>query len=406
MTPGSGSAPLDAHAPLRAALDDALQRPRWHLGFAPALEARLEADTAASRSRSLVLTGLLALLVYDLFLINDWFARPAVLGTAVAWRLGVATPCALLLLLGIRRGLPPFWRETAVAALPVAAMFSACMILWRTPAPAATYDLFVISLIFTAGNIMFRLRFVHALLSSLIAVAMALTFALLHPAVPREALGFALGLLGGSAVFTVLAARQTEAAARQNYLLLLRETLRSEAAQRSASTFAQLSHTDALTALANRRAFDAALAQAWHSAHAAGRQLALLLIDIDHFKQFNDRHGHPAGDRCLQQVAAGLVNAVRDGDLVARLGGEEFGVLLTDCSFAQAQQAAERLRQAVERLALPHGGQPAQPWVTVSLGLALATPQPGTEPASLVDRADIALYQAKRDGRNRWAEAA
>ena len=406
MPAGPAHPPLDAQVTLHAALDDALQRPRWHLGFAPALEARLEADTGASRSRSLLLPGLLALLVYDLFLFNDWFSRPAVLGLAAAWRLGVATPIALVLLLLIRRGLPPLWRETAAGGLPVMAMFTACMILQRTPAPAAVYDLFVISLIFTAGNILFRLRFVHALTSSLISVVMALTFALLHPGIPQDALGFALGVLGGSAVFTVMAARQTEAAARQNYLLLLRETLRSEAAQRSASAFAEMSHTDALTQVANRRAFDTALASAWQSARAEGKPLALLLIDIDHFKQFNDHHGHPAGDRCLQQVAAGLAAAVREGDLVARLGGEEFGVLLPRCSLAQAQAAAERLRQAVEQLALPHGGLAAQHGVTVSLGLALAVPQADTDPAHLIDRADAALYQAKRAGRNRWAEAA
>ena len=288
-----------------------------------------------------------------------------------------------------------------MAATPVLAMLTACMILWRTPAPAASYDMFVIGLIFTASNIVLRLRFLHALVSSALAVAMAMVTGSLHPQVPSEALGFAFGLLAGSAVFTVMAARQAEVGMRQNYLLLLRETLRSEAAQRSASAFARLSHTDALTRLANRRAFDAALAETWHAARVENWPVALLLIDIDHFKQFNDRHGHPAGDRCLQQVATALAAAVRDGDLVARLGGEEFGVLLPRCSFAQAHAAAERLRQAVERLAVPHGGLPSQPWVTVSLGLALAAPSADGDPARLVDRADIALYQAKRDGRNR-----
>jgi diguanylate cyclase (GGDEF)-like protein len=316
------------------------------------------------------------------------------------------TPCALLIILLVRRGLRPSWREAAMSATPVLAMFTACMILLRTPAPGASYDMFVIGLIFTASNIVLRLRFVHALVGSVLAVAMAMATGSLHPDVPPDALRFAFGLLAGAAVFTVMAARQAELGTRQNYLLLLRETLRSQAAQRSASAFARLSHTDPLTRLANRRAFDAALTDAWQAAGEEHWPLALLLVDIDHFKQYNDRHGHPAGDRCLQQVAAGLAAAVREGDLVARLGGEEFGVLLSTCSCAQARTAAERLRQAVERQALPHGGLPTQPCVTVSLGLALAVPGQDTEPASLVDRADIALYQAKRDGRNRWAEAA
>ena len=280
------------------------------------------------------------------------------------------------------------------------------MILRATPAPAATYDIFVFSLVFTAGNIVFRLRFVHALASSLAALLVAVVLGATHPAIPPDALPFALGLLAGTAVFTVLAALQAESAARHTHLLMLRETLASQVAQRSASTYAQLSHTDALTQVANRRAFDQALVQAWQAAGDRQQQLALLMVDLDHFKQFNDRHGHPAGDRCLQQVAATLRGAVRDGDLVARMGGEEFAVLLPHCSQAQAEWAAERLRQAVERLALPHDGLPGQPLVTISLGAALARPAAGSTSAGLLQRADEALYQAKRSGRNRWAQAA
>lgn len=164
--------------------------------------------------------------------------------------------------------------------------------------------------------------------------------------------------------------------------------------------------TDGLTGLANRRCFDEVAPREWLRAQRSGAPLSLLLVDIDHFKQFNDRHGHPAGDRCLQQVATALASALRDDDLVARVGGEEFAVLLPRCSFAQAQTAAERLRDAVERLAVPHGGLSGQTHVTVSLGLALAPPDADGDAAGLIARADRALYQAKRAGRNRWAEAA
>ena len=399
----AGSATVD---PLRTAVDDALRQPRWLLGFSPLLEARFEADTAPARQRSLVIAGLVTLFVYNLFLVNDLLTRPAVFPVAVAWRLGFFTPYGLLMLALIRRGLPPFWREAAMSSTLPMAMLASCMILRATPAPAATYDIFVFSLVFTAGNIVFRLRFVHALASSLAALLVAVVLGATHPAIPPDALPFALGLLAGTAVFTVLAALQAESAARHTHLLMLRETLASQVAQRSASTYAQLSHTDALTQVANRRAFDQALVQAWQAAGDRQQQLALLMVDLDHFKQFNDRHGHPAGDRCLQQVAATLRGAVRDGDLVARMGGEEFAVLLPHCSQAQAEWAAERLRQAVERLALPHDGLPGQPLVTISLGAALARPAAGSTSAGLLQRADEALYQAKRSGRNRWAQAA
>lgn len=105
-------------------------------------------------------------------------------------------------------------------------------------------------------------------------------------------------------------------------------------------------------------------------------------------------------------MATELAGAARDGDLVARLGGEEFGVLLADCRLNQAQAVAERLREAVERLALPHGGLPGHALVTVSLGLALAQPDAGGAALTLADRAGAALYLVKHNDRNCWAKAA
>lgn|GEM_PF-843429 len=162
-----------------------------------------------------------------------------------------------------------------------------------------------------------------------------------------------------------------------------------------------LSQTDALTGLANRRAFDQRLAEEVSRAARHRVPLALLVVDIDHFKPYNDHYGHPAGDACLRQVAAVLrESAGRPTDLVARLGGEEFALLLPHQSGAQAIQLAERCVRAVEAAVIAHARSPVASHVTVSVGVAqwLGAAQDG---AALLAAADAALYLAKRQGRRR-----
>jgi diguanylate cyclase (GGDEF)-like protein len=161
-----------------------------------------------------------------------------------------------------------------------------------------------------------------------------------------------------------------------------------------------LSYTDGLTGIANRRSFDRMLAQEWSRGQRAGAPLALLMLDVDHFKHFNDHYGHLAGDACLQALARLLAEAGRRaGDLVARYGGEEFVVLLPNTSAEDALETARHIQGAVWSLALPHV-ETAPGIVTVSLGVASLTPvwQHGAE--ELVRQADAALYRAKQAGRN------
>jgi len=162
-----------------------------------------------------------------------------------------------------------------------------------------------------------------------------------------------------------------------------------------------LSRTDALTGLANRRAFDQRLAEEMSRAERHHVPLALLVIDVDHFKAYNDLYGHPAGDACLRQVANVLREcAARPSDLVARLGGEEFAVLLPHQGSADAMQVAEHCLRAVESAAIAHAGSPVAPHVTVSVGV-VASSRPAQEGAALLAAADAALYRAKRQGRRR-----
>jgi diguanylate cyclase (GGDEF)-like protein len=174
----------------------------------------------------------------------------------------------------------------------------------------------------------------------------------------------------------------------------------------------RLTAIDPLTEIANRRTLDSAMEQEWRRAMRTHIPLSLLLIDIDCFKQFNDTYGHVAGDHCLRRVAAALAGvARRAGDVAARYGGEEFAVVLPQTEAADAQQIAERVREAVLALSIPHQHSAAHPQVTVSIGVGSISFSGNPEsPVSdqtvranivtLVEAADTALYAAKCAGRN------
>jgi diguanylate cyclase (GGDEF)-like protein len=167
-----------------------------------------------------------------------------------------------------------------------------------------------------------------------------------------------------------------------------------------------LSRTDALTGIGNRRHFDVIFASAWDHALASAQPLSVLMIDIDHFKRYNDRYGHVAGDVCLRRIAAAISDhARRSSDQVARWGGEEFVVLLPGAGRPAALAFAEELRQTIQALAIPHQDSPVAPYVTVSIGVAATFPTPHQRIAELISEADVALYEAKKTGRNRVVSA-
>ncbi len=159
---------------------------------------------------------------------------------------------------------------------------------------------------------------------------------------------------------------------------------------------------DWLTGLANRRRFDEMIQQEWGRAKREEASLAVLMLDVDYFKQYNDTYGHQAGDTCLQQVAKAIREVVhRPGDLPARYGGEEFVVVLPQTDAVGAARVGEKMRAAVEALRMQHVSSRASDRVTISVGVAAMVPQEKGEPAILVAAADQGLYQAKREGRNR-----
>jgi diguanylate cyclase (GGDEF)-like protein len=176
------------------------------------------------------------------------------------------------------------------------------------------------------------------------------------------------------------------------------EALAAHGSLREKRELERLAITDTVTLVRNHRFFQDQLKIEVERANRHSRALSLIMVDIDHFKQFNDSFGHPAGDSVLRQVAARLSDGVRTLDTVARYGGEEFGILLPDTDAQGAALVADRLRSSLS--SAPFTGPDFGPTqVTISLGVA-SVPLHATNPQDLVRKADAALYRAKRQGRN------
>ena len=199
-------------------------------------------------------------------------------------------------------------------------------------------------------------------------------------------------------LFIVVVVRlRTRGINKRNRLLEQKIRERTAELQNANSRLSALAVTDGLTGIANRHAMERALLRAWQRCAKHREPLAVMMIDVDHFKQFNDTHGHHTGDLQLRRVAQTLAAQVMDADeLVARYGGEEFVLILPDCDQYAAQARAERLRRAVEQADGVAGQR-----VTISVGVAVCIPVLGEDPMTLVRCADQALYRGKREGRNR-----
>ena len=230
------------------------------------------------------------------------------------------------------------------------------------------------------------LKFRAALISGALTVASygasAFFFGLTLPVLLRSCT-FLFGALAACAI----AARQMETWSRTCYL--------------KNGLTAELAQIDALTGAKNRRVFDEHLGNLWQQAVGDRRTIAVLLLDVDHFKAYNDRYGHQAGDRALRRVAQTAQACIRRPlDVFARYGGEEFAAILYDVDESQAQLIADQVRSAVEALAIEHLGSGTSAAVTISVGVAVIEPSDERNSRGVLQLADQALYEAKMKGRN------
>lgn len=194
--------------------------------------------------------------------------------------------------------------------------------------------------------------------------------------------------------------RAMQRIAQMRYSLLLLTRKLNEANRE----LSRLSSVDGLTGIPNRRVFDDTLVREWRRAERRNAPLSLLLLDIDHFKEYNDCYGHQAGDDCLRAVAGSLDRALRrSSDLAARYGGEEFVIVLPETDAEGARNVAENVLEIVRGLGIEHARSPTASRVTISIGVAMAIPARDDDSGwkKLLGSADAALYQAKDNGRNR-----
>lgn len=214
----------------------------------------------------------------------------------------------------------------------------------------------------------------------------------------RGKLPYMIAIFGG--LFVLLGASYIYAILRRSVLIENEVEQRTHDLNEAKRKLEELSQTDGLTKIPNRRCFDETLQAQWQKAIREGSHIGLMMIDIDHFKLYNDTYGHLAGDQCLREVAQALSQTLNlNSDLVARYGGEEFVVLLPrtrDCA-----SPAKRCQYNIERLALPHETSLTSEFITVSIGVASISPTKDSDLLDLTTQADLALYEAKNTGRNR-----
>lgn len=379
------------------------------LRFPQALETRFLADTAGSRLQTLLIAGTLVAFVMNLFLISDKAMLPDVFDRAVLLRTWVLTPICVVGMWVMSRLPYLLLRELMAisAGLMACAMHVYLSAISQSPHSAAY--LTGLAMVILYNNVFVRCRFWLALPSTVSVLLFYVgSFWWVSSHSPELSISVGLVLLSTS-LFTLYNLYTLEYEERHNYLMAFRQRLLQRELSQANHALERVARYDGLTQVANRRHFDEFLAHLWERARLVhGQELSVIMIDVDHFKAYNDHYGHPAGDACLVKVAEAVQRCLRrPGDLVARYGGEEFIAVLNRAPHAQVIAAAERVRDAVAALHLPHEGSATHGQVTVSVGVA--TVRPAERHASmerLVSAADEALYQAKNRGRNRvWPAA-
>lgn len=367
------------------------------------LERRFHKDVSHQRLRTMITSGMVVTVIYNWFLVSDWLLLPDQFEWALRLRLFMFTPAIMVAIFLLPRISSPALREWATVIPGVAAAGINGWLCMNSTDPYAAPYLACLATIVMFSNSVVQMRFTTAaVLNSLI---MAI-FVIAAVNMPREQLTILVPgalLLACTIILCLYSCYCQERDERLNWLLHLRERLLLQDLEAANLELHEASRSDLLTEVANRRHFDERLPEIWERAKESGAEVALMMIDVDHFKAYNDRYGHPAGDTCLKSVAGALKRRLRGpGDLIARFGGEEFIAVLSDTSLKTAQGAADRIRKGIEGLNILHATSSSDAVVTASIGVTTLRPSdPSASMTRLISLADKALYQAKAEGRNR-----
>ena len=379
-----------------------IESPFGTVTFTPALEEHYRATTASGRRRTALVAGGIGLAILQCY------AAAAVLtlnGKALTARLDFYFSLdAFILGVLALTALSKHHRlsDTILITSLVITSFAVCVNYLNGEAPRVHYEMMSFIFIPVVANSMLRLLFRQAAVVTAFSLVFFLGAVTLRPGVPLDVGIIASLLVTGCSTMTLWAAYRSDRDERLAYLYLAREQLAADATQRRADELRRLSMLDPLTSVANRRGFEERFEALVDRCRGEGQPLAVVMIDIDHFKAFNDHYGHPQGDACLRSVARTLAEQLRGADdHIARMGGEEFAVVAPGLRGADLVGFLHRLSGGVARIAVPHVASPAGR-VTVSIGAAVAYPGDPESWEEVVARADRALYEAKNTGRDRW----
>lgn len=372
-----------------AGYDPAMFRLDRLLRFEPSVHRRYERERGCERARSLQVIICIGLIFYNAYNLTSLFLLSDILWLSVGLRLFLVTPASLAVAWTVVR-VGPAMREALVTGGIVNAFAVPVFLFWLTEAPLGAYTFGELTLTLVFGTMLLALRFRHALIFTGVAFTLAATAAVTKAGLdPSLRAAFLLQMATGCC-FCLYANFRLEWVRGRAYLEELGATLTSEEAVAARDRFLDLSMTDPLTGLPNRRGLDRTV-ESWTG---EGGALTVMMVDIDHFKLFNDALGHPEGDRCLRAVAAALSEtAGAAGAFAARFGGEEFAILARGGDALQAARLANGLLDAVRAQRIAH---PAR-----RDGCATA----GNPPNALFEAADAALYAAKAGRRNRYVLA-
>ena len=390
--------------PIEASVDDWLARGCNQLEpkFPAAMEKFYIGDTAGERIRTRKTTALIGIITGILLTPALWVLVPGQHWLVLWDWCCVGLPVGGLSYVAYAFPMRFAWQEVQSTAccIVVALSYSIVMTAGGEHMLTAYFGgfLLLIMLNVIAAGSRFRLAVIQGFATVAIFACSLFAVAGLEPAMILSL----SALMATCTFFAVYGAWRVETEARRSYALVLRGKIDQQTLYRRNSELDEIALRDALTGVANRRAYEAWKVSTWSAAEQTSAQIGMVIADIDNFKLYNDALGHAGGDECIRVVARCMQEQLRGTtDMLARIGGEEFAVLLPGASLEQASKVAERVRSAIEALRVPQAAGAMHGYLTISCGVASMVACQDRTPEDLFSCADEALYVAKREGRNR-----
>ncbi|HEY0846931.1 MAG TPA: GGDEF domain-containing protein [Noviherbaspirillum sp.] len=389
-------------SPSSETIEALLQKQPRCLSFPEDVERYFQHTIKEKRIRHVFLTSLLGAVIYLFFAVSDYMLLTDIYREVWAFRFLIAFPLFMAACFIFPRIESYKLREAFVVCTAWAIGAATAWLVAQSKSPFVAQQLSGFCLFMVYSNVVLRFRFTLTLIISVVFMLFFAAVSFTADHIPFVASVNNLILLSSTAAMSLVGNYWHERQERHSFLLAERDAARKKELQRANDTLEGLSFRDGLTAVYNKRYFDMHFPRLLREAQDSSRPLCVLFIDVDHFKNYNDTYGHIAGDEALKRVAD-LINRHfrRRDEVIARTGGEEFVGLLPGLPRDQAREFAEKIRDSVERLGLPHAHSAAAPVVTVSIGIAVARPGQPATPESVLKAADAALYEAKHQGRNR-----